>query len=261
MIETRVYRPDNSPNFAVRRPLQNHLHVSLAVALLSSFLLMGCTLEPFESSVDEDGPPTGGGITVSLVDTTADVAYIAAHWSAVSDPSGILHYEWVNWRSTPDTVVAHDSTTFLADTFVIQRPPPNEVFTFGFRIRAVDLAGNAGNFSQPHMWSFTNSDTVPPDTIIVDTIAVWPADVTIAAGGMVQFYVAYLYDDGSVSCETPPAESGALYDSGTFCCGCDSALAVLDGLSNAPGAPVWAELRRPIPLLAMSVSPRKRVVR
>jgi hypothetical protein len=66
-----------------------------------------------------------------------------------------------------------------------------------------------------------------PRAEVVD-VGVWPENATIAKGEQVQFYAAFLNSDGTVSCEVPPAALGALYDSGTFVGGCDSATALLD---------------------------------
>jgi hypothetical protein len=91
------------------------------------------------------------------------------------------------------------------------------------------------------MWSLANDDTIappPPDTVVVDTliaaIAVWPESIELESGAAAQFYAAILVVetageavDSSFVCDTPPPAEGALYESGTFCCGCDSAIAVL----------------------------------
>jgi hypothetical protein len=201
---------------------------STAAARISVLLLLlssGCDMELFSSDRDGELPESDNGLRMSVL----------------SDPSGIAHYDWLNWRSTPDTVVAQASTPFLADTFAVARPQLNETLTFGFQIRAVDEAGNAGSFSPAHMWSLANEDTTPPpppDTVVVDTliaaIAVWPETIEVERGTEVQLYAALLLIetageavDSLIVCDTPPPAQGALYESGTFCCGCDSAMAVL----------------------------------
>ncbi len=217
---------------------------SKTVARTSIFLLLlisACNFELFRPDRDIEVPENQVGLQMSVISTTSDSVRVEARWSAASDPSGIAHYDWLNWRSTPDTVVAQDSTSFLADTFAVARPPLNATHTFGFQIRAVDGVGNAGNFSQAHMWSLANDDTIPPpppDTVVVDTliagIAVWPESIELEVGAEVQFYAAVLLIetagaavDSSIVCDTPAPAQGALYESGTFCCGCDSAIAVL----------------------------------
>jgi hypothetical protein len=210
-------------------------------SILLLLLISGCKIEMFSSDRDAALPENEAGLQMSVVSSTADSVTIEARWSAASDPSGISQYDWLNWRSTPDTVVAQGSTSFLADSFAVARPPINEVYTFGFQIRAVDGVGNSGSFSSAHMWSLANEDTIappPPDTVVVDTliaaIAVWPESIELESGAEVQFYAAVLLVetagqavDSSIVCDTPPPAQGALYESGTFCCGCDSAVAVL----------------------------------
>lgn len=61
---------------------------------------------------------------------------------------------------------------------------------------------------------------------VVD-VAVWPTSVEIAPDEQVQFYAAVLYSDGTISCEMPPSAPGALYESGSFAGGCDSAIVAL----------------------------------
>lgn len=73
-------------------------------------------------------------------------------------------------------------------------------------------------------------DTVPPPPpppLLVDTLALWPPGFQLDTGQQLQVWVAFRYTDGSSSCEAPPAAPGALYESGTFTAGCDSALALL----------------------------------
>lgn len=214
------------------------------VAWISILLLphiSGCKMELFSADRDAELPHSEAGPQMSVVSSTADSVTIEARWSAASDPSGIAQYDWLNWRSTPDTVVAQGSTSFLADTFAVGRPQLNETYTFGFQIRAVDRVGNAGSYSAAHTWSLANEDTLPPpppDTVVVDTliaaIAVWPQSIDVESGSAVQFYAAALLIetagaavDSSFICDTPPPVQGALYDSGNFCCGCDSAIVVL----------------------------------
>lgn len=222
--------------------IETQARSSRTAACISIILLLftsGCNMEPFSS--DRELPQGEAGMRMSVLSATADSVTIEARWSAASDPSGIAHYDWLNWRSTPDTVVAQASTAFLADTFAVARPSLNETLTFGFQIRAVDGAGNPGSYSQAHMWSLANEDTMPPpppDTVVVDTliagIAVWPESIELQSGTEVQLYAAILLIetageavDSSIVCDIPPPAQGALYESGTFCCGCDSAIAVL----------------------------------
>ncbi|NIN68904.1 MAG: hypothetical protein GTO63_30295 [Anaerolineae bacterium] len=65
-----------------------------------------------------------------------------------------------------------------------------------------------------------------PEAPVVD-VAVWPTSVEIAPDEQVQFYAALLRLDGTVDCDVPPAAPGALYESGSFLGGCDSAVALL----------------------------------
>jgi hypothetical protein len=211
------------------------------ISIVFLLFIAACKFEPFSSEGDVVLPENDVGLRMSVVSSTADSVTVEARWNAASDPSGIARYDWLNWRSTPDTVVAEGSTSFLADSFAVARPALNETHTFGFQIRAVDGVGNAGSFSTAHMWSLSNEDTVappPPDTVVVDTlvaaIAVWPESVELESGAELQFYAAILLIetageavDSSIVCDTPPPAQGALYESGTFCCGCDSAIAVL----------------------------------
>jgi hypothetical protein len=224
--------------------IQTRAPGSRTVACISILLLLfitACRMELFSSDRDAALPENEVGLRMSVVNSTADSVTVEARWSAASDPSGIAQYDWLNWRSTPDTVVAQGSTSFLADTFAVARPALNETHTFGFQIRAVDGVGNPGSFSSAHMWALANEDTVPPpppDTVVVDTliaaIAVWPESIELESGAEVQFYAAILLIetageavDSSIVCDTPSPAPAALYESGTFCCGCDSAIAVL----------------------------------
>lgn len=230
------------------------------VSILFILCTAACNMEPFSSNHDGELPQAEAAVQMSVLSATADSVSIEARWNAVSDPSGIDHYDWINWRSTPDTVVAQASTPLPGDTFAVARPQLNETITFGFQVRAVDGAGNAGYFSQAHMWSLANDDTIPPpppDTVVVDTliaaIAVWPESIELESGAEVQFYAALLLIetageavDSSIVCDTPAPAQGALYDSGTFCCGCDSAIAVLQR-SQGGSAPALIALNTPRP--------------
>lgn len=223
------------------------VHTSILLLLL---FIAGCY---FDSIVGTEADvPTGDyARRMSVLSATADSVTIEARWSTATDESGIARYDWLNWRSTPDTVVAGDSTSLFADTFSVARPGINETLNFGFQIRAVDGAGNVGSFSPAHMWSLANEDTIPPpppDSVVVDTLvvgmSVWPKSIEIDTGTQVQFYAALLIvetageaADTSIVCDTPPPAPGALYDSGTFCCGCDSAAASLPW-TNQGASPV-----------------------
>ncbi|UCC82235.1 MAG: hypothetical protein JSW46_14765 [Gemmatimonadota bacterium] len=227
------------------------------IFVLLLLVLSACRMELFSSDRDAKLPEIAAGLQMSVLSATADSVTIQARWSTASDPSGIAQYDWLNWRSTPDTVVAQGSTSFLADTFALVRPPLNETHTFGFQIRAVDGVGNAGDFSPAHIWSLANEDTIappPPDTVVVDTliaaISLWPESVELERGVKVQFYAAILLIetageavDSSIVCDTPPPAQGALYESGSFCCGCDSATAALQR-SYQGSAPALIALER-----------------
>ncbi len=180
-----------------------------------------------------------GPVQMALVEVTTDSVAIEASWSAAVDPSGIDRYDWKNWRTTADTVVASGTTTLQVDTLSLEKPPINTRWEYGFEIRAVDTKGNEGPYSLPFRYAVVHEDQVgpvPPDTIYLDTlivvgavqaIAVWPESVEVDSGQSVQLYAAVLYSDGSISCDVPPAAPGALYESGTFTGGCDSAIARL----------------------------------
>lgn len=221
--------------------LARHIIWTLGLCALLSFFTAGCLTEPVSVDTEEQEPVTQDPVSMTVVSMSADSVDVEARWSMVSDPSGISHYEWINWRTHPDTIVAYDQTSLQADTLSVGRPGLNETLTFGFQIRAVDNAGNVGVYSQPHMWSLSNADTVPPpppDTIVVDTlvasIQVWPDSFASQTGEQVQLYAAMLLIetrgqavDSIYTCDIPPAVPGARYESGTFCCGCDSAVAAL----------------------------------
>jgi hypothetical protein len=180
-----------------------------------------------------------GDMRMTLVAVTSDSVTIEAAWSASTDPSGVASYDWRNWRTTVDTIVAEGLTSLLADTFSVEKPPVNSRWEYGFEIRATDGKGNVGPYSMPFRYAIVHEDRVgpsPPDTVYLDTliivasaqaIAVWPPMIEIEVGERVQFYAAVLYSDGSMRCDDPPPASGVLYESGTFIGGCDSAMARL----------------------------------
>lgn len=224
------------------------------ISIVFLLFISACKFEPFSADGDVTLFDSEVGLRMSVVSSTADSVTVEARWNAASDPSGIARYDWLNWRSTPDTVVAQGSTSLLADSFAVARPALNQTYTFGFQIRAVDGVGNAGSFSSAHTWSLSNEDTIappPPDTVVVDTliaaIAVWPESIELESGAEVQFYAAILLIetageavDSSIVCDTPPPAQGALHESGTFCCGCDSAIAVLQRSQGGSASPLIA---------------------
>lgn len=71
------------------------------------------------------------------------------------------------------------------------------------------------------------NDILMPPPQILDTLAIWPENVEIKTGELVQFWRADLFTNGLLLCEFPAPAPGALYESGSFTSGCDSAIAQL----------------------------------
>lgn len=96
---------------------------------------------------DTQGPPApttlspSGGTVLSCSGTHP------LTWSSVSDPAGILRYEWVLERSTsskdgPYSVLTSGNTTALSAT-----PAMPCGWWYRWRVRAVDRLGNVGEYS------------------------------------------------------------------------------------------------------------------
>jgi hypothetical protein len=201
------------------------------------FALTACTRD-FGTPPDLVQSP--GEARFDLISVSGDTASVEACWSEATDPSGIDHYDWRNWRTLPDTIIAQDATTFWCDTLSVGIPPVNQNYAYGFEIMATDGQGNEGPWSEPTLWWLVHGDTVgpsPPDSVWIvegDTVvvyqnpvvsvAIWPESVTVAVGESVQFYAAMLLADGTVFCTDATAQATERPWTHE---GCDSAVARL----------------------------------
>jgi len=117
-------------------------------------------------------------VSFDVLGNDADSVWVSAAWAPSVDPSGIAGYDWLNWRTTSDSVVAADATVYLADTFAVALPPIGQRYDFGFQIRATDGVGNVGPYSTPFHWGLlveNPADTIgpaPPDDIYMDTLII-----------------------------------------------------------------------------------------
>jgi endo-1,4-beta-xylanase len=99
--------------------------------------------------------------------------FISASWNAVSDPSGILRYEWRDTTIAPPGQRAFGQTVFLVDTFAVAKPPINSRHDHEFKVRAVDGAGNVGQYSAAKRWGLVTQDTLAPGVpggVTLDTL-------------------------------------------------------------------------------------------
>lgn len=185
----------------------------MRISVLILLAVTACTRD-FASPPDLIQSP--GDTHFDLVSVQGDTASVEACWTEATDPSGISHYDWRNWRTLPDTIVAQDATAFLCDTMTLGIPPVNETYAYGFEVMATDGQGNEGPWSDATLWWLVHGDTVgpsPPDSVWIvegDTVrvyhnqvvslSVWPESVTVVVGESVQFYAAVLLSDGTVLC-------------------------------------------------------------
>lgn len=101
----------------------------------------------FTRTPDTQGPPAPTGLLPSGGTLIACSGTQALTWSSVSDPAGILRYEWVLERSTsgasgPYSSLASGNTTSLSAT-----PAMPCGWWYRWRVRAVDRLGNFGAYS------------------------------------------------------------------------------------------------------------------
>lgn len=239
----------------------------MGLAVLLAFGLCSCS----EAPTPPEGPAqivTQGPIRFGVVADNGDSLDIEIRF-AVSDTAELDHINWENVGFAPVQPLVIGSTapaTATLDTVQLRKPAPGATDGYEMRAQGVDTLANVGPFSAPQPWFITHLDTVGPpppqqidpvpgDTIIVTStleIAVWPDSSEIAELEEVQYYAAKLHSDAIARCDIPAPVPGALYESGTFPGGCDSALAKLVGVLETKPALVRSVLDRPPPPLPES---------
>lgn len=206
--------------------------------LLPLLALLACTEEPTLPPVVV--VPTGW-ISLGIVEDTGDSLRVEIVFdTATGDPAGVAQLDWQNWGVNPAQDTITGSTLSLIDTMTVRRPALGVVELYEIRARAVDGDGIVGDWSLPQRWAIRHLnvfgpappiilDPAPDDTFDVTSavaVGVWPDSSEIETGAQVQQYAAVVQSDATIHCTVPAPAPGALYDSGTFCCGCDSAMIV-----------------------------------
>lgn len=160
--------------------------------LLFAVLLAGCWWDKGTAPVELIGSPS-----MALISVTADSVFVSASWSAVSDPSGIMRYEWKDTTIGPAAFIGQvkvGQATLTVDTFGVAKPAINTRHDHEFKVRAVDGAANVGPYSVPRRWGIIHRDTVAPGAptgIVLDTLIIisgaprhhWPAMVYLGGTG------------------------------------------------------------------------------
>lgn len=182
------------------------------LVMFAALLLVGCE-RPLRPAValEHDGQ-----ISLAVIAITTDSLAVSVRWGAVTDPSGIQRYEWMDTTVLPaNGPVIRGSTGFLTDTLTVAKPPLNSRHEHDFSVRAVDMRGNVGPYSPKRRWALTRPDVTgprSPDSVYIDTLVVvpevalavgmWPRSVSIPENGHTVIWTAMIISDDRAVCDT-----------------------------------------------------------